>query len=114
MTDNFSAHSCRNGERWTVSCSWGLIGIAICVNVLNNHVSSSLVKVLSPSQLEVLLRSAQALEYFPQELQSEVRNVYSEGYNKQTLVMSAFAAASMISTLLVWEKVPRKATLDSN
>ena len=88
----------------------GAVGIAICTNVLNNMVTSGLQSVLDPEQLSDLLKTAQTLETLPPAVQRIVREIYGEGYNRQLQIMTAFSAASMLATLMMWEKRLRRST----
>jgi len=85
------------------------IAIAICTNVLNNQVIADLSTVLSRSQLEQLLQSAQTIATIPPASRETVKHVYAEGYNRQMQVMTAFSGAAVLATLMLWEKRPRKA-----
>lgn len=86
----------------------GSIGIAICTNVLNNMATSGLQSILTPEQLSSLIKTAQTLESLPPALRATVRQVYGEGYNRQMEVLIAFSAASMLATLMMWEKKLRR------
>jgi len=87
----------------------GAIGIAICTNILKKHISSTLSPILSPSQLNALGQSTQALDTLPETLQNAVRQAYGEGYNKQMQVMAGLGAAAFLGTLLMYERTPRRA-----
>ncbi|EPE26248.1 MFS general substrate transporter [Glarea lozoyensis ATCC 20868] len=84
------------------------IGIAICTNILNRHVSSSLSTIISPEQLHALILSTQTIEQFPPETKALIRRAYSEGFDTQMHVMAGFSAASLLCALLCWERTPRR------
>ena len=86
----------------------GAISIGIATTVLNNHLTSSLSGVLSPLQLKELQHSVQVLDDLPPELQTYTRHVFAEGYNKIMNIMIAFATGGLLSSFLVWERVPRR------
>jgi hypothetical protein len=86
----------------------GCVGIAICTNVLNEHVSSTLSNILTPLQLDELLLTVQSIHTFAPSLQEATRQAYAEGYNTQMRVMAAFGGAVMLSTILLWERTPRR------
>jgi hypothetical protein len=86
----------------------GSIGIAICTNILNKHVSATLSTLLSPTQLRALLQSTQILNEFPPSLQDAIRRAYAEGYNTQFRAMAGFGGAALLATLLLCEKSPRR------
>jgi len=86
----------------------GAISVGIATTVLNNHLTSSLSGVLSPLQIKALQHSVKALESLSPELQTYTRHVFAEGYNKIMNIMIAFAAGGLLSSFLVWERVPRR------
>ncbi|KAF5868961.1 putative mfs multidrug transporter protein [Botrytis fragariae] len=88
----------------------GSIGIAICTNVLNNHITSALSSILSPIQLNELLQSTEVLTKFPPRLLAITRKAYSDAYNTQMLLLAAFSAATLMTTVLFWERTPRRMT----
>ncbi|KAF7934497.1 hypothetical protein BELL_0318g00110 [Botrytis elliptica] len=86
------------------------IGIAISTNVINDHITSALASILSLIQLNQLLQSAKVLTKFPPRLLAITRKAYSDAYNTQMFVLAAFSAASLMNTVLFWEKTPRRMT----
>ena len=54
----------------------GSIGVAICANILNNHITSRLSGILTSDQMKALLASAQAMAFIPPELQEDVRDAF--------------------------------------
>lgn len=60
------------------------IGIAICTNILNKHMSTRLSTILSPAQLGTLLQSTEVLSRLPPDLQDAARQAYAEGFNTQS------------------------------
>ncbi|TGO34126.1 hypothetical protein BHYA_0211g00100 [Botrytis hyacinthi] len=88
----------------------GSIGIAISTNVLNNHITYTLSSILSPIQLNELLQLAEVLTEFPLRLLAITRQAYSDAYNTQMFVLAAFSAATLMATVIFWEKTPRRMT----
>jgi hypothetical protein len=86
----------------------GSIAIAICANVLNRFVESELSTVLPSDQLAVLLKSVQTMKDLPPSSQQAVRDVYTEGYSTQMKILTAFSGATVLATLMMWERYPRK------
>ncbi|PUU83263.1 major facilitator superfamily domain-containing protein [Tuber borchii] len=85
----------------------GTLCLAISATVLSNWVKSQLPEFLNPQQLAALLRSSQALEVFDPEIRARVRFVYAEAYNQQMILLTGFAAASLLSLGLSFEKKAR-------
>jgi len=88
----------------------GTLSLAISATLLSNWVKSRLPEFLGPQQLAALLRSSQALEAFDPEIRARVRFVYAGAYNQQMILLTGFAAASLLSLGLSFEKKAR--TLD--
>ena len=87
----------------------GSVCLAVCTNVLNNRFTQKLETIFSPSQLVDLAHSAQAIDKISDmDLQLEVRSVYGEGYELQLYVVLAFSGASLLATLMIWEKNLRR------
>ena len=85
----------------------GSLGLAVCTNVLNKRVKDG-VSMLSEEQLSGLLESAQTIKALSPTLQAYVRQLYAKGYNEEMQVLTVFAGAALLSTLLMWEKSLRK------
>ncbi|MCJ1365643.1 hypothetical protein MMC16_004768 [Acarospora aff. strigata] len=86
----------------------GVIGLSLTSNLLNNHVRDGLDGVLSPRQLDAILRPSAIVDMLPGSLQSVVRGIYSEWYNLQMKVMIGFSAAQILGVGLMWERTVRK------
>ncbi len=92
----------------------GSIGIAVCTNVLNNHLKSNLKQIMSQSQLNSLLASTQTLGTLSPSQARDAKLVYADGYRLQLLVMISFSGATVFTSLMLWEKRPRKAKIASS
>jgi hypothetical protein len=86
----------------------GSIAIAICTNVLNRFVELELRTILPPSQLASLLESVQTMRDMPPSSQQAVRDVYTEGYSQQMRILTAFSGATVLATLMMCERSPRR------
>lgn len=86
----------------------GSIGLAVCINVLNNKIKTA--SFLSPDQLNGILESAQVIETLPPSFQEALRRIYAAGYNEEMQVLTAFSGAAVVTTLLMWESKPRRMT----
>jgi len=85
----------------------GTLCLAISATLLSNRIKSQLPEFLNPQQLAALLRSSQALEAFDPEIRARVRFVFAEAYNQQMILLTGFAAASLLSLGLSFEKKAR-------
>ncbi|RPA95467.1 putative MFS multidrug transporter [Choiromyces venosus 120613-1] len=85
----------------------GTVGLAISATLLSNRVKTRLPEFLNPQELAGLLRSSQALKTFDPEIRDRVRLVYAEAYNQQMILLTGFAAASLLSLGLSFEKKAR-------
>ena len=80
----------------------GAMGLAIASNVLNNHLTSSLTGVIGADELSVLLQSTASLAQLPAGVQAQVLAAFSDGYNLQMIIMTAFAGAQLLTVGLLW------------
>ena len=85
----------------------GSIGVAICANILNNHITDQLDGILDPVQMKGLLASAQALALIPPELREVVREAFAASFIQQMQVILGLSSAGFLATLLMVEKRPR-------
>lgn len=80
------------------------IVIAISTSILNSYIRPELSTLLGISSNDSLLALGQSLASLSDEVQTEVRHILAEGYNRQMLVLCASAAAQIPSGLLLWRK----------
>lgn len=89
----------------------GTIGLAIGSTVLKNHVRSRLLQSsssITPRQLQHISDSLAVIDTLPPDQQAAVRTAFAEGYNQQMRVMAVFSGLALLTSLLIWEKKPRK------
>ena len=84
----------------------GSIGVAACINLMNEHVTSNLASILSTAQAESIEMSAKLINTLPEHLQLLVRDSYAQGFRKQAYSMTAFGTVSFLTVFLMWEKNP--------
>lgn len=82
----------------------GAIGLAIVTTVLNSYLKSHMSRVLSPEEINALLKTTQAFTALPPYKAETVKTVFASGYNLQMRVMVGFSAAQMPLALLMWQK----------
>ncbi|KAI1374025.1 drug resistance transporter EmrB/QacA subfamily [Hypoxylon crocopeplum] len=87
----------------------GTIGLAISSTVLNNHLSSKLPAVLSPSDIQQISDSVQYINTLPDTTRDAVRQVFADGFNAELRVMMYFSVAVWIFALALWERRLRSA-----
>lgn len=86
----------------------GIIGLAICTAVQNEHVRHGLTLVLSPQQITGVLQSVSSISNLDASAEKAVRRVFAEGYNQQMRIMTYFSAVVFLVSLLTWERRPRR------
>lgn len=82
----------------------GTIGLAIVTSVMNSWLDSKLSLILTPEQLNDILRSTDTIKTFQPTLQAGVRTVFAQGYNLQFRIVIGFTVAQFLATLLMWQK----------
>ncbi|KAF2446031.1 major facilitator superfamily transporter [Karstenula rhodostoma CBS 690.94] len=85
----------------------GSIGVAICANILNDHLANRLRGLLSPDQIRALLASAQTLAFISPDLRQAVRDTFAESFVMQMQVILGLSCAGLLATLLMIERQPR-------
>ena len=82
----------------------GAIGLAIVTTILNSYVKSHLADILSPVQIQALLRTTEAFATLPPDVAETARTVFGNGFNLQMRIMIGFSAAQIPTVLLMWQK----------
>jgi hypothetical protein len=83
----------------------GAIVLAIATSVFNSYTSPRLVEYLSRYGMTTnAIYSAQSLAKFSVADRDEVRSILAIGFNRQMIVLSAFAAAQIPTAALLWRK----------
>lgn len=77
--------------------------------ILNDYAKSNLRGIITPAQLLEISDSLTTIEMLTPEQRAAVRTTFAEGYNKQMRIMTVFSGAAVLTTLLVWERKPRRA-----
>ncbi|OJD15998.1 hypothetical protein AJ78_03790 [Emergomyces pasteurianus Ep9510] len=86
----------------------GTISLAICSTILNNYLKPKLESQISPSELRHISDSLTAINNLTPAQQTAVRVAFGEGYNKQNTYLTAFSGLSLLASLFIWEKNPRR------
>ncbi|MCJ1358941.1 MAG: hypothetical protein MMC33_008941 [Icmadophila ericetorum] len=86
----------------------GTIGLAICTTILNSRIESDLSSILSPAQLAGLLQSSRVLQELEPQQRDIAKRVYEDSFDQQMRVLVAFGAATLLSSLIMLEKKPRR------
>ncbi|KAJ8059405.1 hypothetical protein OCU04_012352 [Sclerotinia nivalis] len=87
----------------------GALGIAICSNVLNAKIKSSLKGELTARQLDALFKSSQDISALSASLQENVRVAYASGFGDQIKVLVGLSGCGILATFLFWERPLGKA-----
>ncbi|OAQ86171.1 MFS multidrug transporter [Purpureocillium lilacinum] len=84
----------------------GCIGLAICTVMFNDHVNSDLGDILTPSQIDDLLRSPLSSLRLPEDLRKKVTSAYVAAFGQEVQVMMVVCAAMVIVSLFTLERHP--------
>ena len=91
----------------------GTIGLAISTTVLNSFVRNGLEgMMLSVEQIEGINTDLSYIKQLTETQQVAVRTVFANGYNKQTKVLLGFCGLMFLSSLLMWERNPRRVVVE--
>lgn len=83
----------------------GAVAVAIATAVGNSWIKDRLVGLVTLPQLLAIFRSTSAINNLPVSLQTVVREHFMESFNLQMRIVLGFTVASVITTLLIWQKV---------
>ena len=86
----------------------GTIGLAVSSTVLNGYVKGKLSRELSGMQIAAISQSLSAIGNLTSNEQIFVRTSFAEGYNHQTRILTVFSGLVVASSLLMWERNPRR------
>ncbi|KAF2649123.1 MFS general substrate transporter [Lophiostoma macrostomum CBS 122681] len=81
------------------------ITLAIATSVFNGYTKPRLAAYMVESNMPIVpISSPESLVQFSPEEQVHLRAILAQGYNKQMIVLCAFAAAQIPTTTLLWRK----------
>ncbi|QKX63091.1 uncharacterized protein TRUGW13939_10259 [Talaromyces rugulosus] len=86
----------------------GTLGLAVSATVLDSQISQTLKALRDPETLQAITDSFTAIDLLSLTDQQAVRVAFSEGFNKQSIVLAAFSAAALICSMFLWEESPRR------
>lgn len=84
------------------------LGLAMGAAASNAGLVSRLMSLLSPNQVDQLVKSTIGLNDLPTDLQERTRLIYARGYNQEFTVATVFAVLALVSTAMLIERNPRK------
>ncbi|KAL4798965.1 major facilitator superfamily domain-containing protein [Aspergillus venezuelensis] len=82
----------------------GALGVAIATAILNSRLKSDLGSLLSQSELDEVLDSAQAINSLRPSVQDTVRKVFAGAYNQQMKAAGGFSVAQLLVVGLIWKR----------
>ncbi|GKZ24445.1 hypothetical protein AbraIFM66951_010463 [Aspergillus brasiliensis] len=82
----------------------GCIGISVLTAVANGYLQSHLQRWLTPTEMQLVLHSAQSLSHLPASAQSLVRGTFSASYNLQMKILAGFAGGQVLASVLMWQR----------
>jgi hypothetical protein len=81
----------------------GALGLSIASTVLNNYLSSHLPSISAASRDALDANPSAFIAALPPEARSEIINLFGEGYEIIFKIMTGFAAAQMLSVMLMFK-----------
>lgn len=81
--------------------------LAIATSVFNSYCTPQLTEYMARYDItRDMIYSAKGINVLNDVDQGAVRGILARGFNRQMIVLSAFAAAQIPATLLLWRKKP--------
>lgn len=88
----------------------GAIGLAIISTAMAGFIRPRLSDILTPSQVDLVLKSAEALSKLSERDRRDAVAILADGYNLQFKILAGLAALQIIGAAMMWQKKQIKAT----
>lgn len=82
----------------------GAIVLAIATSVFNGYTKSRISDIVPSEQASALFQSSVALDQLAGPAQYKIKSIFAHGFNLQMIVLCAFAAAQIPTSLLMWKR----------
>jgi len=82
----------------------GAIGLSIINTAMYGYIKPRLQSTLSNSELDAVLKSAQALATLSPDHLEAAKQVLLEGYNLQMKIMAGLAGMQILGSALMWQR----------
>ena len=82
----------------------GAVGLAIVTTVMNSYIKGHLADVLSPDQVDSVLKSTENIAKLPPLLGEAARQVYAHASNVQVKILIGFCAGQIPAAGLLWQR----------
>jgi hypothetical protein len=87
----------------------GAIGLAIISTAMAGFIRPQLSNILAPSQVDLLLNSAEGLSKLGVPAHNEAVSILADGYNLQFKILAGLAGLQIIGAMMMWQKEQIKA-----
>ncbi|KAL4740610.1 major facilitator superfamily domain-containing protein [Aspergillus similis] len=81
----------------------GAVGLSVATNLLNNAVQDRLRDQIGPDVLHSIMKNVSSMAALPDSTQMLIREAFTDGYQRQLLVMLGFCAAEVLALGMMWE-----------
>ena len=81
-----------------------MLGVAVAGSLVNGYLVDHLPSLVSPAQLNILLKDISILSTFPKAQQVIVRQVFGEAYNIIIKIVLGVASVQFCSVALMWRR----------
>ncbi|KAF2464555.1 MFS multidrug transporter-like protein [Lindgomyces ingoldianus] len=82
----------------------GALCLAIASSVFNDFIRARFLHILSPQEVDVILKSTEAIKFVPADIRMELTKIFSRGYDLQFKILIGFAAAQIPASALMWKR----------
>jgi hypothetical protein len=88
----------------------GAVGLAIISTAMAGFIRPRLSAILAPSQVDSVLKSAEALSKLNDSERNFAIAVLADGYNLQFRILAGLAGLQIIGAVMMWQKTQIKAS----
>lgn len=81
----------------------GALGLAITAATMENYLRHHLASIISPEQLQLLLRNTAFIDRLPPDVRSAVIKIFADGYTLQMKVTAGFSAMQLLAIGMIWK-----------
>jgi hypothetical protein len=80
----------------------GALGLAIAAATMENYLRQNLPSLVTPEQLQLLLKNTAFIDTLPLDTRSAVIKVFADGYTLQMKITAGISALQLLAIGMIW------------
>jgi MFS family permease len=81
----------------------GALGLAIAAATMENYLRQNLPSLVTPEQLQLLLKNTASINTLPTDVKTAVIKVFADGYTLQMKITAGISALQLLAIGLIWD-----------